>query len=83
MRPVAAGGTNSALRVIHSLFMRTADYPLHSRHRSHRMRLNELNDLAVDDGVEPHVAVSENQRLSSATSCPSPFVMPTATLLAR
>lgn len=36
--------------------MRTADYPLRSRHRSHRMRLNELNDLAVDDLVEPHVA---------------------------
>jgi hypothetical protein len=56
MRPVGASGTNIALRVIQSLFMRTADYPLHARHRAHRMRRNELNDLAADDEVEPHVA---------------------------
>jgi hypothetical protein len=63
--------------------MRTADYPLHSRHRSHRMRRNELNDLAADDEVETHVAGFGNPAAEFATSCPSPSVMPTATLLAR
>ena len=60
MSPERTARTRRALRVVHSLFVRAANYAIHNRNALRALRTNELQNLFKDDVVVPYIgAVGE------------------------
>src|SRR5208282_2983911 len=57
MRPEGAGRADAAVWVVDTLFVRTTENPINSGYRSRPLSANELDDLPIDDGVEPDISV--------------------------
>jgi hypothetical protein len=81
--PERAGRTRAAQRVVFAFFMGTADDPVNSGYRTHRLEAKELDDFTIDNRVEPNVRLCREPTPELGRLFAFARMIPTATLLAR